>query len=879
MQFLERGIFLQKLADRLEGARRGSGALVFIGGEAGGGKTTLAHRFSTIAGSAVRVAWGMCEPLSTPRPLAPLHDIADALGSDLALIEEASQRQRAFRALLQELRGCGGPTVLVFEDVHWADEATLDLLRFLGRRVHDSCALIMATYRDDEVGPKHPLRLVLGDLATSAAVHRMTLPPLSEAAVRTLAEGSGLDPAALHRRTRGNPFFVTEVLGVGETEVPPTVRDAVLARVARLGLAAQRLLECVAVVPAGAGFSLLQAVAGEAYECLEECLLSGMLQVEGETIAFRHELARLAVEDAILAHRRIELHRAVLSSLAGSAKPDPTRLAHHAEAAGDANAVLRFAPEAAGRAAAVGAHREAAAQYARALRFADVIPLAAQADLFERFSYECFLTDQFHQAIDALERALDRYRALGDRRKEGDVLRSLSHPLWCSGRVVDAGEAGRKALALLEQLPPGRELAKAYSALSQLYMNAEDRGGAIAWGKRALEFAQRHEDAEILVHALNNIGTMEFLAGAPGGREKLERSIELGERAGFEEHVGRAFINLAWAITRTRAYALADRLAAGIEYCTERGLDLWVLYLLVYRARVELDQGRWTEAADSASFVLGHPRDATLLRILALVIVGLLRARRGDPECWRLLDEALGLAETAGPLQRIAPIAAARAEAAWLAGNAGAIDGETRAAFALALEVGDPWVTGELACWRWRAGLLVTPPACAAEPYAREIAGEGMRAAELWTQMGCPYEAALALAHTDDEASLRRSFEELRRLGARPASTIVARRLRQRGVRGLRRGPHPSTRENLGGLTSREIEVLALVVGGLRNADIAGQLFLSTKTVGHHVSSILHKLGVRTRSEATAVAVRLNLKTRHSLGVSTGSGNGGRNAR
>ncbi|HKV44847.1 MAG TPA: AAA family ATPase, partial [bacterium] len=279
MQFLERGIFLQKLADRLEGARKSSGALVFVGGEAGVGKTTLAQRFSEIAGKKVRVAWGVCEPLSTPRPLGPLLDIADTLGSDLLSIAEATQRPRVFRALLQELRGAGEPTVLVFEDVHWADEATLDLLRFLGRRVHDSRALIIATYRDDEVGPKHPLRMVLGDLATSAAVHRMTLPPLSEAAVRTLAQGSGLDPVALHRRTRGNPFFVTEVLDAGETEVPPTVRDAVLARVARLRPAAQGLLECVAVVPAAAEFPLLQAVAGEAFECFEECLLSGMLQV------------------------------------------------------------------------------------------------------------------------------------------------------------------------------------------------------------------------------------------------------------------------------------------------------------------------------------------------------------------------------------------------------------------------------------------------------------------------------------------------------------------------------------------------------------------------------------------------------------------------
>jgi DNA-binding CsgD family transcriptional regulator/tetratricopeptide (TPR) repeat protein len=866
MRFLERGIFLQKLADHLDGARQRSGALVFVGGEAGVGKTTLAQRFSEIAGRTARVLWGVCEPLSTPRALGPLLDIADTLGSDLLVIEEASHRQHTFRALLQELRAPERATVLVFEDVHWADEATLDLLQFLGRRVHDTRALIIATFRDDEVGPKHPLRVVLGDLATSTSVHRMSLPPLSESAVRTLAEGSGLDPAALHRRTRGNPFFVTEVLSAGGTEVPPTVRDAVLARVARLCPAAQGLLENVAVIPARVELHLLETLAGKAFGCLEECLSSGILQLEGDTIAFRNELARLAVEDAIPGHRRIELHRAVLSALLTSAVPDPARLAHHAESAGDVNAVLRFAPLSAVRAASLGAHREAAAQYARALRFSDALQPEARAALEERHSYECFLTDQFHQAIEALERALECYRKLGDLRKEGDTLRALSHPLWCSGQVAKAKEAGRKALDLLEQLPPGRELAMTYSALSQLCMNAEDAAGAVTWGQRALDLAQRLGDTEILVHALNNIGTMEFLQGAPEGREKLERSIRLGEAAGMEEHVGRAFINLAWAVSRTRSYALRDRLAAGIEYCTERGLDLWVLYLLAFRARVELDRGQWTEAADSASFVLGHPRDATLLRMLALVVLGLVRVRRGDPERWEPLDKALGLAEAAGELQWIAPVAAARAEAAWLEGDSGEIDGETRAAFERALQVGDPWVTGELACWRWRAGLLGTPPACAAEPYALQIAGEGERAAELWTRIGCPYEAALALADTDNEAALRRSLEEFQRLGARPGAAITARRLRQRGVRGLRRGPHPSTRENPRGLTMREVEVLALVAGGLRNTDIAGQLFLSAKTVDHHISSILHKLGVRSRSEASDQAIQLGITTRRPSG-------------
>ena len=863
--FLERGIYLQELAERAGAARNGYGSLVFVGGDAGVGKTTLARKFSDVAGKVARVAWGICEPLSTPRALGPLLDIADALGFDLPLLEDATQRQQAFRALLEFLRRSERSTLLVFEDVHWADEASFDLLRFLGRRVGETKGMVIATYRDDEAGPKHPLRVLLGDLATTETVHRIALPPLSESAVRTLAHGSGVDPAVLYRLTGGNPFYVSAVLNAGGSGLPSTVRDAVLARVARLSPHAQTVLECVAIAPTRVELHLLQALAGEAYTALGECLSLGMLQADGEAITFRHELARLAVEAAIPGPRRVELHRGFLAAFSGSPSPDPARLAHHAEAAGDVQSVLRFAPAAAARASALGAHREAAAQYARVLRFADHLAPKAHAQLLERRGYECFLTERFETAGEELQRALDFHRKLGDRLKEGDALRMLSRVHWCTGRIADGADAARQAVVLLEQFPPGHELAMAYSNMSAIYANAEDAEGTARWGVRALELAERVNDTEVIIHTLNNLGTVEFLTGAPGGREKLERSFALARDGGFDEHAGRALIHLAWGFMRTRTFA-PERIVEGIEFCSERGLEAWRIYLIAYRARMELDQGRWRDARDSATVVLGHHRDAQLLRILGLVVLGLVRARSGEGGHWPLLDEALALAlaGSSDELQRLAPIAGARAEAAWLEGNAGMIARDTQAVFERALAVGDPWVTGELAYWRWRAGILETIPPCAAEPYALQIAGKWKEAAERWAQIGCPYEVALALADADDESALRHSLDALQDLGARPAAAIVARRLRQRGVRGLPRGPRPATRENPAGLTAREVEVLALLGGGLGNAAIAGQLFLSSKTVEHHVSSILRKLGVRTRVEATVEAARLRLREVHS---------------
>ncbi|HEY4659014.1 MAG TPA: LuxR C-terminal-related transcriptional regulator, partial [Gemmatimonadaceae bacterium] len=763
-------------------------------------------------------------------------------------------------ALLLRLLRSPSPSIIVLEDVHWADEATLDVLRLIARRVESAPALFVASYRDDELDRSHPLRLVLGELATLSAVSRLRVPPLSLPAVEVLARPHGLDADELYRKTGGNPFYITEVLNTGGAEVPPTVRDAVVARVARLRPPAQKLLECVAIVPTRVELSLLKTLAGEAFASLDECLSAGMLQAEGGAVAFRHELARLAVEDAIPRHRRIELHQAVLSALAGSGAPDPSRLAHHAEAAGDAEAVLRYARAAGERATRAHAHREAAAQYARALRFADRLPLDARAKLLESRSYECYVIDQPDEAIEALQRAIECYRRLGDGRREGDALRSLSAILWCPGRIAEAEQAGREAVARLEQLPPGRELAMAYSNVSSLCMNAGDAEGTLVWGTRAINLAQRLDDTEILVHALNTIGTLEFATGAPEGREKVERSLERARQAGLDEHVGRAFANLAWVAVRHRSYELVHHYVdAGLEYCSERNLDLWRRYLLAFRAHAELEQGRWTEAVDSAALVLRARGPSTLPRTIALVVLGLVRARRGDPDAWAPLDEALALAEPTGDLLRTALVAAARAEAAWLEGQRDGVGEATEAALALAVKRGASRVAGELACWRWRAGLLETVPAGAAEPYAIQIAGEWERAATLWTEIGCPYEAALALSDADNEAALRRSLEEFQRLGARPAAAMVTRRLRQRGVRGLQRGPRPSTRKNPARLTTREVEVLGLVAEGLRNADIAERLFLSAKTIDHHVSSILSKLGVRTRNEASTEAARLGL--------------------
>jgi DNA-binding CsgD family transcriptional regulator len=866
MQVLEREAELASLGALLSAVRDDRrGRLVLLSGEAGAGKTALLRYFCGSQPASLRVLWGSADALFTPRPLGPIVEIAEAAGGELEqlLTHDARPYDVAF-ALMRELAGAR-QTVLVLEDLQWADEATLDVLRIVARRIASVPSLVVAIYRDDQLEPAHPLRIVLGESAGSDLAIRMELAPLSPRAVAELAAPYDVNADELHRLTGGNPFFVTEVLAGGsERLLPATVRDAVLARAARLSDHARAVLEAVAVVPPHAELWLLETLADPGLERLDECLASGMLRFTSGGVTFRHELARLAIEESLAPTRRLALHRRALAAFEEppSGVLDLERLADHADAAADVEALLRFAPAAAARAAAVGAHREAAAQYARALRFGERLDTRERAQMLERHAHACFLTDQHHAATAALDGALACYRELGDLRAEGNALRAHSSILWCPGTALAlAHEEGHRAVALLEGLEPGLELGMAYGNLAALSKDGDDLDGAIRWGECALELAERLGNAELLVYALGSVGAAEAVAGAPGGEAKLARALELAQEHRLVEQVGRVGVMVAACLVRNRscgAPAGADP-ASALAYCSEHGLELYRHYLLACDAQLKLDRGAWADAVTQAEGVLRFPRASTVPTIVATVVAALAHARQERADRSPALERVRALADRSGELQRMGPVAAAQAEVAWLEGRAEQVEPLTQAAFELASQRGTPWTLGELACWRHRAGVREMPPPDIGQPFALELSGDNERAAKLWSELQCPYNAALALAAADDEAALRRSLHELHRLGARPAAAIVARRLRSRGARGVPRGPRSTTRANPANLSAREVEVLGLVAEGLRNAEIAQRLFLSPKTVDHHISAILGKLQVRTRGEAGAAASRLGL--------------------
>ncbi len=853
MELLEREPYLADLTRWQRTAADSGGCIALISGEAGIGKTSLLREFVARSGSA-RVLWGACDDLFTPRPFAPVHDIArHSKGPLLAAIETGATRERIFNAMLDELELAPTPLV-VFEDVHWADEATLDLLKFLGRRIQRTRALLAMTYRDDEVGARHPLRFVLGDFPRNA-LQRARLTPLSQLAVEQLARQAGRPSRDLYGITCGNPLFVTEALAADADCVPITVRDAVLTRAARLSAVARQIAELVSVVPGKAEAWLLNKAVSLDEAGIESCLSIGMLRGSDGSLSFRHEIARRAFEDSLPEACQQQLHATVLSILAERSGIPAARLAHHAAGARSARDVLIFAPLAGSHAASMGAHREAAAHYRIALRHADGLSVHDRAMLQERFSYECYLTDQVEEAIEARQNALSAWRSLGERLKEGDALRWLSRLNWFVGRRAEAEHYGVQAVETLEPLPPGPELAMAYSNRAQLEMLAHKIPAAIDWALRTLALAQPMAHQEIVSHALNNLGTARLIAGDPAGWEDLQKSLQIALSGDYQEHAARAYTNLAATAVWGRDYARAQpHLRDGIAYCDDHDLDSWRSYMLSFRARVRFEQVDWDGAGMDAETVLKDARTAPISRLMALTVLGHLRIRRGDPDPGSPLQEAGSIAAAIQEIQRIAPVADALAEAAWLRGERECVIREVTPAYELSRHHRDPWCKGMLAVWLWRAAALDTIPTDIAQPYRAEIAGDWQGAASAWAGLGCPFERANMLAWYGGEAEQREALGIFEQLGAGPSAQSLRRKMRAQGVQGIPRGSRTSTRLDPHGLTRREAQILDLLAAGLSNSALAKRLFLSTKTVDHHVSAILAKLGVPSRAQAIAMA-------------------------
>jgi DNA-binding CsgD family transcriptional regulator/tetratricopeptide (TPR) repeat protein len=845
VKLLERDGALAALADANAAAAGGEGRFVCISGEPGIGKTSLVKRFVEDLGADARVLVGTCDDLSIPRPLGPFRDLAGSVSEELESALAAGAAPDAIQDLLiAELERPPRPTVLVLEDVHWADHATLDALTLLGRRIGTLPAQLVATYRGGEAPPSHPLHAALGAVRQEDML-LLELLPLSRDAVAALA---GEDADELYTTTGGNPFYVTELLASRDgPQPPPSIANAVVARVSRLDDAARRLVELVSVVPNRVPTAVLKAAMPAWAAAAEEPERRQLLEMDGQHVRFRHELARNAVLSSIPVVARRGLHAQVLDALLAR-RADPADIVHHAEAAGAEDVVSEYALVAARRAAALESNRESYFHYRRATDFADRLPALDQADLLEELTAAAYLVGRLDEAFDATETAIAIHRELGDQAAVGRCTRVLSRLHWFVGDGAPARAQAMEAIRILEPLGESIELARACSGVAQLAMLADDGEQALRWGERALDLATRLGDESTRAHALVNMACTKVQL-EPDGVGVVLDAHALADAAGEREDATRAmgnlgYILLSWAMPEPALRYAREALA----YAKSYEVHTYVSYVTTGLAWMSLRRGDWDEAERAAQGEID--RGITVVQLLAKTVLTELAVRRGDRDARERLSDLTAHADRAAEPQRIAPVIELTCELALTEGEPFPVERIERLAAQMREHGG---LRGRfavrLAAWAAVAGMEIEIDAPAHGPYAAMMRRDWAAAGDAFGQVGWPYDQALMLSLLDDEHALGEAIEIARRLGAAPLTKRVAARMRELDLR-VPHGPRKTTRANPAGLTARQLEVLALIADGLTNAEIAERLVVSQRTAEHHVAAVLTKLDATTRREA-----------------------------
>ncbi len=858
---LEREEPLALLHDALMMARKGRGHTVLVCGDPGIGKTSLIEKFTHSQTDSVRVLWGACDALATPRPLGPLYDMAHELGAALrAALDAGCASHQVFQLFIDELRTERCATIVVVEDAHWADDATAEFVKVIARRIARYPALLIITFRDEELPAGHPFMRAIGNVPADH-VSRVCLHALSPQAVRALEAAYSRTIPNLHAITDGNPLLVTELLRSSEQEYPASLRQAVLTRLHSLSPAARDLADLVSVVPDRLELTLLVATAQGKTAALQECADRRALVIRDEHVRYPHELTRRIAEESLPETRRRALNAIVLQQLARS-PPNPktlTRLVHHALAARDTVGVLSYAPRAAEEAARRGAHRQAASLYRSALRDAEYGSARERASMLEKLATECRLAGLGDEALDANARAFVLWCEQNDTLAQGANRRArfemLHINLYRRGDP-EFSELARSAVRLLEQHGASAELAKAYMSLAFVRSMGGDLDQAQTAHDCAIATAEALSDELSTSHTLLQGELRKHSFFAEPSLTVAERALRFGLQHGNDPHAAHAYFCLAMFASTSWKLDLSVRfITEGLRFAEQRDLDGHMLLLRGFKARAEFLRGEWDNAKASASHLLATRDLPGIAEFSANMVLGAGFGQRGEACARQHLERLLELSK-ATIMTRISRVFALvrLAEFHWLGGDcAKALEFAHLGADESSLMRRHPWVRGQAAFWLWRTGGTVSPSEPLAPPYALQLSGDWAGAAAAWAELGCPYERAMALID-GDAAAQREAIAVPERLGATASLRRCRELLVTRGVTRIPRGPRPTTRGNPLGLTAREMKVLTLLAQGLQNREIGGHLYRSEKTIEHHVAAILAKLKARTRHEAVTLA-------------------------
>lgn len=714
----------------LAAAIAGAGQTVVLGGEAGVGKTKFVREAQDHAASrGARVLIGLTHQSDATLPYAPFvsairsgfhgldreelgrvlqrsaPDLA-ALFPELGKMESTAAPtgierhrlsvafQHLFRAFARDV-----PVLVVLEDLHWADETSLELLQHLARELRDARVLLLATYRSDEMHRRHPFLRALAELQRERLVTELQLKRLTPDETRELirATMATRDPSvrvsdefrdALYSRTDGNPFFTEELLKalvdsggvflqdggwarkpIAELEIPGSIREAVRARIEELSSEARRTLSVAAVIGQRFGFDTLRTAASVDESTLErhlrefiEAQLVQEADDDDEEYAFRHALTREVVYDDLLVRERKRFHRAVADAIEAQDAVEPALIAHHLLAAGENARAVPKLLEAGDRAMRTAAPREAAAHYERALEVGvdDGIASAVLEKLAE--AYHPF--DEARSLRAAIEAAA-AYRERADRRGVSRMLRLASRNHWLRGEGDPAVRLANEAIAEVAQ-DESVELARALAHLAGLRMTAGADAEAIEVADRAITMAERFDDAFALANALISKGSAMSKSDPARGFDIIDRGRRLALEHDFVVTASRGWNNMAlWLGLLGRD--LETQLAfarEGLAWSRAHGVESGSLaFQLAQYASVLANAGRLDEAiAELGAAVSGY--GVGIGQRLMLQV-----ARDGPPALAGRADELLASADRVRDPQASVPQMALSAFAHVLGGD------------------------------------------------------------------------------------------------------------------------------------------------------------------------------------------------------------------